>query len=178
MNDIFVNDFNNETFNHDGNESAILKSKYYNPPSLKFQQLTVKEKVKNVEVNRTGNGYIIDTLTSVDICEVFKKVGKVIEIYEGVIYRERFKISPFMKNLDKLFPLRQKYKVEGKDLMQGLVKFLMFLISALYGKQIRKDLNEFYTCKPQHWMETEYDDIVLDFWKLPNGNYITKIKER
>ena len=32
------------------------------------------------------NGYVIDTLTSVDICEIVKNGGKVIEIYEGVIY--------------------------------------------------------------------------------------------
>ena len=39
------------------------------------------------------NGYITDTLTSVDICEIVKIGGKVIQIYEGVIYRENFKIS-------------------------------------------------------------------------------------
>ena len=33
------------------------------------------------------NGYIIDTLTSVDICEIVKIGGRVIEIYEGVLYR-------------------------------------------------------------------------------------------
>ena len=43
------------------------------------------------------DGYIIDTLTSVDICEIVKIGGRVIEIYEGVIYRENFKISPFKK---------------------------------------------------------------------------------
>ena len=26
-------------------------------------------------------------------------------------------------------------------------------------------------------MEREYDDIVLDYWKLPNGNYIFKLKK-
>ena len=38
------------------------------------------------------NGYTIDTLTSVDICEFVKMGGKVLEIYEGVTYREHFKI--------------------------------------------------------------------------------------
>ena len=32
------------------------------------------------------NGFIIDTLTSIDICEIFKKRGKVIQIDEGVFY--------------------------------------------------------------------------------------------
>ena len=43
------------------------------------------------------NGYIIDTLTSVDIQEIVKIGGKVIEIYEGVIYRESFKVTAFKK---------------------------------------------------------------------------------
>ena len=42
-------------------------------------------------------GYIIDTLTSVGICEIVKMDGEVIQTYEGVIHRENFKISPFKK---------------------------------------------------------------------------------
>ena len=54
------------------------------------------------------NGYIIDTLTSLDIQEIVKTGAKVIETYEGVIYREKFKISQFRKFIEKLFALRQK----------------------------------------------------------------------
>ena len=67
MNDVYVEAFNNKSFNQDGNESGILRMKYYNPPNLVFQHSPVKEKVKNLEVNRMRNGYIVDTLTSVDI---------------------------------------------------------------------------------------------------------------
>ena len=67
-------------------------------------------------------GYNIDRLTSVDIQEIVKTGGKVIEIYEGVIYREKFKVNPFRKVIDKLFALRQKYKDENNDVMQLLVK--------------------------------------------------------
>ena len=66
-------------------------------------------------------GYIIDTLTSVGIQEIVNRDGKVIEIYEGVIYRENLKISPFRKVTENFFTLRQKYKDEKNDLMQGLV---------------------------------------------------------
>ena len=120
------------------------------------------------------NGYIIDTLTSVDIQEIVKIGGRVIEIYEGVIYRENFKISPFRKVIEELFALGQKYKEEHNDLMQKLVKLIMV---SLYGAQIRKDINQAYKCKSQHWMETEHDGNVLDYWKLPNGNYIVKLKK-
>ena len=174
MNNAYVEAFNNQIFNQDGDESAILTIKYYNPPNLIYQHLPVKEKVKNVEVNRMRIGYIIDTLTSVDICEIVKIGGKVIEIYEGVIYRENFKISPFRKVIEQLFSLRQKYKDEHNDLMQRLVKLIM---NSLYGVQIRKDIDQSYKCKSQHWMETEYDENVLDYWRLPNGNYIVKLKK-
>ena len=63
------------------------------------------------------NGYIIDHLKSVDIQEIVKFGGEVIEIYEGVICRENFKVSPFRKVIDKLFALRQKYKDENNDVM-------------------------------------------------------------
>ena len=107
MNQTFVDAFNNQNCN----KSSILKFKYYNPHNLIFQHLPVKEKVKNIEVIRLRNGYIIDTLTSVDICEPVTTGGTVIEIYESVIYRENFKIPPFRKIIEKLFALRKKNNI-------------------------------------------------------------------
>ena len=153
MNDVYVEAFNNQTFNEDSDESAILTIKYYNPLDLIFQHLPVKEKVKKIEVTRMRNGYINDTLTSIDIQEIVKLGGKVARIYEGVIYRENFKISPFRKVIEKLFALRQKCKDEKTDLMQGLVKLIM---NSLYGVQIRRDINESYYCKSENWMKTEF----------------------
>ena len=102
VNDVFVEAFNNQTFSQVVGESAILIRKIYNPPNLMFQHLPVKEKVKNIEVNRMRNGYIIDTLTSVDIQEIVRFGGKVIRIYEGVIYRKNLKVSPqHLKKLSK-----------------------------------------------------------------------------
>ena len=103
MNDELVNKFNTGNFIQG---SAFLKIKYYNPRDLIVQHIPIKEKEKKIEINRMRNGYIVDTLTSVDIQEIVKIGGKVIEIYEGVIYRENFKVSPFRKVIDKLFALR------------------------------------------------------------------------
>ena len=64
LNDVYVEAFFDQTFNQDGNESAILKTKSYNPPDLIFQPLPVKEEAKNIEVNRKRNGDNIDVLTS------------------------------------------------------------------------------------------------------------------
>ena len=174
MNTTFVDAFNNQTIHEDGDESAVLTIKYYNPSDLIFQNSPVKEKVKKIEVNRLRNGYIIGTLTSVDIQEIVKIGGKVIEIYEGVNYLESFEIIQFRKVIEKLFALSQKYKDEKNDLMQGLVKLIM---NSLYGVQIRRDINESYYCKSENWTKTEVDENVLDYWKLPNGNCIVKMKK-
>ena len=90
--------------------------------------------------------------------------GKVTEIYEVVIYSENFKVPPFRKLFDKLFNLK-KHKEEGNDLVQGLVKLFM---NGLYRIQIRIDINEFCKSKSEHWMQTEYDDNVSNYWKPPN----------
>ena len=169
MNKYLIHRFNNQTFTQG---SAILKIKYFNPTNLVVQHLPVKEKEKRIEINRMRNGYIIDTLTSVDIQEIVKIGGKVVEIYEGVIYRENFKVSPFRKVIDIIFKLRQTYKDEGNEIMQLLVKLLM---NALYGEQIRKDIEEKFACKSEAWMMSEYDERVKDYWKISGINYIVKM---
>ena len=87
MNDELVEKNNTGNFTQG---SAILKIKYYNPKKLIVQHLPVKEREKKIEINRMRNGYIVQTLTSVDIQEIVKIGGKVIEIYEGVIYFRKF----------------------------------------------------------------------------------------
>ena len=55
-----------------------------------------------------------------------------------------------------------------------LVKLIM---TSLYGVQIRRDINESYYCKSETWLKTEFDENVLDFWRLLNGKYIVKMKK-
>ena len=120
------------------------------------------------------NGYITQVLTSVDIQEIVKIGRKVIEIYEGVIYKENFKINPFEKVITKLFALRQKYKEENNEVMQSLVELFMY---SLNGEILRKDILESYQCKSEKWMQTEYDERVLDYRKINYGIYIVKMKD-
>ena len=169
MNDELVEKFNNQTFTQG---SAILKIKYYNPKNLIVRHIPIKEKEKKTEINRMRNGYVIDTLTSVDIQESVTIGGKVIEIYKGIIYRENFKVNPFRKVIDKLFALRQKYKDEGNDVMQLLLKLLM---NSLYGENNRIDIEEKFACKSEYWMMTNYDERVKDYWKISGCNYIVKM---
>ena len=46
MKNVYVEAFNNQTFIKDGDESAFLGIKYYNPPNLIFQHSPAKEKLK------------------------------------------------------------------------------------------------------------------------------------
>ena len=121
------------------------------------------------------NGFIIDTLTSIDIQEIVKLGAKVIQTYEGVIYRENFKISPFRKVIEKLFALRQKYKDAKNDSILGLVKFIM---TSLFGVQIGRDINESYYCKSETWMKTEFNGNVFGNWKIPNGIFFCEDEKR
>ena len=86
------------------------------------------------------SGYILDTLTSVDFQKFVKIRRKVVEIYEDIIYRENFKLSPFRKFIEKLFASRKIFKEEGNDLMQELVDLI---IISFPGVQIRKSVNVF-----------------------------------
>ena len=169
MKDELVVKFNTGNFTQ---RSAILKIRNYNPKNLIVQHLFVKELEKKIEINRMRNGYTIDHLTSVDVQEIVKIGGKVIQIYEGVIYRENFKVSPFGKVIDKLFALREKFKDENNDVMQFLVKLLM---NSLFGEQNRKDIEEKIACKSEYWMMSEYDEGVKDYWRVSHGNYIAKM---
>ena len=115
MNDALVEKFNTGNFTQ---RSAILKFKHYKPKTLNFQHLPVKEREKQIEINRMPSYYLIDTLNSVDIQEIVRIGGKVIEIYEAVIYGENFKVRPFRKVIERLFASRQNYKDEKKDIMK------------------------------------------------------------
>ena len=42
-------------------------------------------------------------------------------------------------------------------------------------RRLRKDIEEEYLCKSEHWMKTQFEERVKDYWKLPNGNYIVKL---
>ena len=58
--------------------------------------------------------------------------------------------------------------------MQEVVKLNM---NNLYGVKIRKDNNESYYWKSEYWMKTEYDEKVLDYWKIPDENYSVGMKK-
>ena len=154
--------------------SCVLRIKYFNPKNLIVQHLPVREREKKIEINCMRNGYIIDHFTSVDIQENVEIGGIVVEKYESYTYRENFKVSPLRKVIDKLSAFRQRYKDEGTDVRQLLVKLLM---NSLYGEQIRKDFEENFACKSEPWVMSEYDERVKDYWRISHGNCIVKLTD-
>ena len=70
--------------------SVFLTVKNHNSENLVFQHLPVNEKIKNPyknnrleEGNRFRNSIVVDTLTSVDIVEIVKCGGNILEVFEG-----------------------------------------------------------------------------------------------
>ena len=91
------------------NRSAFLTVKYHNPENLVFQHIPVKEKIENPyknnrleEINRTRNGIITDTLTSVDIVEIVKCGGVILEIYEG-FFCHNLEYNPYTEFVTDMF---------------------------------------------------------------------------
>ena len=86
MSDAICTLFNSGRWN-EINRSAFLTVKYHNPENLIFQHLPVKEKINNPyknsrfeEINRMRNGIITDTLTSIDIVEIVKYGGVILDV--------------------------------------------------------------------------------------------------
>ena len=118
------------------------------------------------------NGYVTDTVTTVDVLDFIKIGGKVNEIYEGVLCRGNFKKSPFTEFLVELFALRQKFRDENNNVMQFLVKISM---NSLYGENTRKVVDESFACNSEYWMMSEYDERVKDYWRISHGNFFNKL---
>ena len=50
-------------------------------------------------------------------------------------------------------------------------------MTSLYGEFQRKVIDENFECKSEALMMSEYEERVLDYQKIKNGNYIVKLKD-
>ena len=179
MNDAICSLFNSGRWN-ELNRSAFLTVKNHNPPNLIFQHLPIKEMIENPyknnrleEINRMRNGIIIDTLTSVDIVEIVKYGGIILEIYEG-FFCHNLEYNPYTEFVTDMFEKRGLFKSQGKDLLQNPAKKIGL---SVYGGKIRKDINEEYKCVTENWMKEYFDDRVKEWFPLKNGNLIVKLED-
>ena len=83
-------------------------------------------------------------------------------------------MSPFREFNEKIFNLWLKYKSEGNEITQKLVKLT---INSLYDENIRKDITEECNCKSESWMSTEYDSRVSGYWRFPNKKCLVELKQ-
>ena len=171
--------FNSEKWN-ELNRSVFLTVKYHNPENLIFQHLPVKEKIENPyknnrleEINRMRNGIIIDTLTSIDIVEIVKYGGVILEVYEG-FFCHNLEFNPYTEFVTDMFEKRDLFKSQGKDLLQNLAKKIGLSVC---GDNNRKDINEEYKCVTENWMRENFDDRVKEWFPLKNGNLIVKLED-
>ena len=179
MNNAICTLFNSGRWN-ELNRSAFLTIKYHNPENLIFQHLPLKEKIKNPyknnrleEINRMRNGIIIDTLTSVDIGEIVKCGGVILEVFEG-FFCHNLNYNPYTEFVTDMFEKRDLFKSQGKDLLQNLAKKIGL---SVHGGNIRKDINEEYKCVTENWMRENFDDRVKEWFPLKNGNLIVKLED-
>ena len=119
------------------------------------------------------NGIIIDTLTSVDIVEIVKYGGVILEVFEG-FFSHNLEFNPYTEFVTDMFQKRDMFKSQGKDLLQNLAKKIGL---SVYGGNIRKDINEEYKCVTENWMRENFDDRVKEWFPLKNGNFIVKLED-
>ncbi|ESO96535.1 hypothetical protein LOTGIDRAFT_159950 [Lottia gigantea] len=99
--------------------TAILKVWFQYPTNMFFQPIPAKDTFTNKEGNKeTGtkirfrNGFFSEVLTSVDIQEIVKAGGRIIRIFDGIVYEENFKTPPYGDYILISRDLRNKYKRE------------------------------------------------------------------
>ena len=162
------------------NRSAFLTVKYHNPENLVFQHLPIKGKIENPyknnrleEINRMKNGITIDTLTSVDVVEIVKYGGLILEVFEGFFCHNQ-EYNPYTEFVRDMFEKRDLFKSQGRDLLQNLPKKIWL---SGYGGNIRKDINQEYKCVTENWMREIFDDRVREWFPLRNGNLIVKLED-
>ena len=145
------------------NTSAFLTLKYHNPKSLVCQQLPINEKVNNSyknnrveEINRLRNGIIINTLTFIDIVEIAKCGGFILEVFEG-FFSHKLEYEPHTEFVTDMFQKRDSFKSHGKDSLQNLAKKIGLKV---YGGNSRK--NTIKECKTvtETRMKENFDDRV------------------
>ena len=120
---------------------------------------------------RKGN--ILDTLTSVDIVEIVKYGGEILEVIEG-FFCHNLNYNPYTEFVTDMFRKRDLFKSQGKDLLQNLAKKIGL---SVYGGNLRKDINEKYKCVTENWMKENLDDRIKEWFPLKNNNFIVKLED-
>ena len=74
----------------------------------KDEKGNVREIKMNDDIIRFRNGIIHDTLSSVDIKSIVKAGGRIIKIYEEIVYEKNLEIDPYKEFVTRLFAFGKK----------------------------------------------------------------------
>ena len=161
------------------NNSIFFDVKYYNPENIISQHMSVKEQNFNAikkrweEVNRFRNGYIRQHLTSIDIEGIVRVGGVITEFFEGFIC-DNLGYNPFEKFVLDMTAKRNRYQKEKRNILQTQAKKVS---NTIYGYTKRSDIEDVYKCVSCHWMKTEYDDRVIEWFPLKYNKIMVKIAD-
>ena len=147
MSDAFYSLLNSGRWSH-LNKSAVLTVKHHNPENLVFQHLPKKKKINNSfgnnrleEISRMRNYIIVDTLTSVDIVEIVKCGGIVLEVFLG-FFCHNLEFNLFSQIVTETFEKRDSFNSQGKDLLQNLAKISVYQFTVMILEKIlTKNMN-------------------------------------
>ena len=98
----------------------------------------------------------------VDIEEIVRVGGGIRDFFKSFIC-DNLDYNPFEKFVLDMTATRNKYKKEKKRYNKLKLKKVS---NAVYGYTIRSDFEDAYKCVSPHWMKTEYDDRVIEWFPL------------
>ena len=137
----------------------ILKCDVYLPKKLEF--IPVPFKLNGNCYYKSGmlrNQYY----NSVDIAEIIRFGGKVVNIYSGIAFSNSIK-NPFRDFITLFFELRKEYKKQGNDILDSMCKLIL---NSCYGKTVQKDIDSVERIVSQKQFEKLFDNSVKEHKSL------------
>ena len=127
--------------------SRILQINYCHPKQIIVQHVVVNNEFEKEEMKMLRTGITADTLTSVDIRRIVRIAGTVIEIDEGVFYKNNSK-HPFSKTVGKLIVFFHEtiMKEKGSKILQQMTELFK---NCLFGNTISKEIDCKYEFKTE-----------------------------
>ena len=83
------------------------------------------------------NGIVVGTSTGVDIVEIVKYGGIILEVFEG-FFCHKLEYNPSAEFVTDMFEKRNLFKSRGKDFVPNIARIGL----SVYGGSIRKNINE------------------------------------
>ena len=119
------------------------------------------------------NGITSDISTSVDIVEIVKCGGVILEVYE-CFFCHNLEYNPYTDFGTGMFEKRDLFKSQGNDLLQDLAEKIAL---SVYLGNIRKDINEKYKSVIEIWMRENFDDRAKEWFRFKNGSLLVKLED-